>query len=308
MLRKILIGTMLLLLMLSAAVSAEATTEVTLLDKTTAMEKIYYGTEQTGSLVERISKLEKDIYGTETKDALMSKVDRIYSYTKENGSMTPSFIVRLNGVEWALNHLVTGQPAKTRLENIERVLMGNTVAGSFDSRLTKLTKLAYADGQVNITKTTINKDTLFKIKVISPLSTKNSRVGDIVSYQAANDIYAGGVLVIAQGACGTGKVTKIEPRKNFGRDAEMQITFDTIEGVDGTVINTVMGEKAKEETKSLAKAAGATVAGMAILGPFGVVGGAFVHGQDIEIPAGTSLFIQASADTDLYGIQVSNTQ
>lgn len=306
MLRRILIGAMAMMLILSSLVSAQAAADMTLLDKTTAMEKFYYGTEQTGSLVDRINQLEKDVYGAATKDALMTKVDRIYSYTKENGSAAPSFVIRLNAMEWALNHSVTSQPAKARLEANEHVLLGNVGTSSFDDRLTKLTNLAYSDGQVNVVNTTINKDTLVKIKIVSPLSTKSSREGDTVVYQAADDVYVGGVLVIAKGAYGAGKVTKVEPPKNFGRDAELQISFDTIDGVDGTVVKTFMGDKAKEETKSLAKAAGATVAGIALLGPIGVVGGAFVHGQDIEIPANTQMFIQARDDTNLYGIQVTS--
>jgi len=76
-----------------------------------------------------------------------------------------------------------------------------------------------------------------------------------------------------------------------------------MEAMDGTAVETVMGEKAKEETKSMAKAAGASVAGMVLLGPIGIVGGAFVHGQDITIAPGTILFIQTKADTSVYGLQ-----
>lgn len=308
MLRKILIGMMVMVCMLSSLVSAQAVTEMTLLDKTVTMEKFYYGTEQTGSLVDRINQLEKDIYGAATKDALMTKVDRIYSYTKENGPAAPSFVIRLNAMEWALNHSVTSQSAKARLEANEHVLLGNVAASSFDDRLTKLTNLAYSNGQIDVGSTTLTKDTLIKIKIVSPLSTKTSRPGDAVVFQAADDIYTGGVLAIAKGAIGTGKVTKVEPPKNFGRDAELQVTFNTVEAMDGSVVKTVMGEKAKEETKSLAKAAGATVAGLAILGPVGVVGGAFVHGQDIEIPADSQMFIQLADDANVYGLQTAGAK
>ena len=61
-------------------------------------------------------------------------------------------------------------------------------------------------------------------------------------------------------------------------------------------------EKAKLENKSLATAAGASVAGMIILGPIGVVGGAFVHGKDVNIPAGAETYIQIKEQVELYGI------
>lgn len=304
---KIAISIMLILFVLSAVAAAQPVQEMTMLDKIAAVEKVYYGGDQTGSLVERTAKLEKDIYGAETKDALMTKLDRIYSYTIENSSLAPSFRTKLNAVEWALTHDVTSQPAKARMENLERVMLGNAAAGSFDDRINKLMKLSYAGGNIEVADTSIAKDTLVKIKLVTPLSTKTNRPGDIVVFQAAEDVYSGGQLVIPKGACGQGKVTKVEPAKNFGRDAKIEISFDSIEAVDGTMIPTFLGEKAKEETKSLAKAAGATVAGLALLGPIGVVGGAFVHGQDINIPADTQMYIQTKSDTEVYGLSIKET-
>lgn len=47
---------------------------------------------------------------------------------------------------------------------------------------------------------------------------------------------------------------------------------------------TVLGDKAKEQNKSLALAAGASAAGMAIFGPIGIIDGAFGHDQGVVIP------------------------
>ena len=55
----------------------------------------------------------------------------------------------------------------------------------------------------------------------------------------------------------------------------------------------------------LAMAAGASLAGIAVLGPLGVVAGAFVHGKNIDLPAGTELYIQTKADTTVYGVQTT---
>ena len=54
--------------------------------------------------------------------------------------------------------------------------------------------------------------------------------------------------------------------------------------------------------KSYAIAAGASVAGMLLLGPIGIIGGAFVKGKNIELPEGTELFIQTQDETVLYAI------
>jgi len=95
----------------------------------------------------------------------------------------------------------------------------------------------------------------------------------------------------------------VKGAKNFGRNAELEVSFDTIETIDGTRINTLLGDKSKAENKSLVTAAGASLAGMVILGPVGIVGGAFVHGKEVNIPAGVEMYIQIKEDTNAYGIQ-----
>jgi len=302
MLRRLLIYTLVVLFILPAMAFANGS-DLTVMDKASAVENILYGDVQTGALVDRVGKIETDMYGAVTNDALMTRVDRVYRYMTDN-SAEPSFQTKLNAVEWALSHSVTTQPAKTRIENMEMLMVGGSPRGSLDDRLTKLTQLAYPDGKVNVAVTTVNKDNLVKIKILSPLSTKESRVGDSVNYQVSEDVYAGDLLVIPSGAYGTGKVTKVEAAQNFGRDAKLEIAFDRVVAIDGKNIETLLGDKAKAETKSMATAAGASVAGMIILGPIGIVGGAFIHGKDITIPVGTEIFIQTKEDTQVYGIKV----
>ncbi len=303
--RKILSLTILTLFICSNMGLAFANTvpEKTVMDKVVAVEKFFYGTEMTGALVERIATLEKDIYGKESKDPLLTKADTLYSSTYDNFIDQPSFLIKLNAIEWSLTHTVTVQPAKLRIENLERVLTGNIEAGSLNDRLMKLLKLAYANGEVVITNVTLSKDSLLKIKLTTPLDTRTSRAGDVILFQAADDIYVDGHLVIPKGAQGKGTVNKVKGAKNFGRDAEIQIGFDRVETIDGTVVNTILGEKAKEENKSLATAAGASLAGMVILGPVGIVGGAFVHGKEVTVPAGVEMYIQIKDEITAYGIQ-----
>lgn len=294
-----------LLVMFSiSSVAFAAGQEMTILDKVNATEKFFYGTEQTGALLERVNKLNREVYGEESRDSLAAKVDTLYSNIKNKSLEEPSFLLRLNAMEWALNHNVTNQPAKNRLENVEHTLFGNASDGAFEPRIEKLLKVAYADGRPNLNVATLPKDMLVKIKLLSAVGTKTSRPGDRFSYQASQDIYSNGILIVAQGAVGAGKVVKVEEAKNFGRDGELELSFDAIEAIDGTAIPIMLGDKAKEENKSLATAAGASIAGMAILGPVGIVGGAFVHGKEINIPAGTEFYVQSKNEVEIIGLQV----
>ena len=110
------------------------------------------------------------------------------------------------------------------------------------------------------------------------------------------------LMVLPKGAPGIGKLTKVEQAQNFGRDAKLEVNFEKVTALDLTLVPTVLGEKAKKETESTATAAGAGFAGMILLGPIGVVGAAFVHGKNITVPAGTTLFIQTQADAELTGL------
>ena len=302
MYRKALSLALAALLFISVA-AAQPTTEITVVDKTGRVEKLICGAEQTGSLLERINRLEKDVYGSESKEALIAKADKLYSYAWDNSAGSPSLITRLNATEWILTHSQTGESVKVRLESLEKLLTGSPTAGPIDGRLTKLGKMAFASSQPDVETAEIAKDTLVKIKLTTPLDSRTSRVGDLVAYQASEDVYVNGLLVIAKGALGSGKITKLERAQNFGRDAQLEIDFENIKAIDGTTLATFLGEKAKEETRSMATAAGATMVGLVVLGPVGIVTGAFVHGKELTVPAGAEMFIQTKEMTPVFGIK-----
>ena len=273
-------------------------------DKISAMEKMLYGTEQTGSLIQRMDSLEDDVYGTLTSDSILNRVDNMYDYLEgspENGEA--SFATRLNVVEWKMNESMSGGPAKNRIEATEKLLYGQTQNGSLSGRLDGLLKLTgYGDGKVAVQQVTLPKDSVFKIAFTSELSTKMSRQGDVVRFKAADNLYVNDVLVLPKGATGIGEVKKVVQPGIFGKDERIDINFTYIYGVDGTKIPVTVGELAKQKAESIAGAAGAAIGGMIILGPVGIVGGAFVKGNAVTIPVGCETFVQTAEDTSLQGV------
>ena len=276
--------------------------EQTPLDKLGASERILYGSEQVGSLVERTNKLEKEIFGLPGREALMTKVERIYVYVRETSPAAPSLVFKLGGLEWSLTQSVGKGPVKNRLETLEKTVSGVVGTGSIDARISRLMTLTFSGARLQAGQATLSKDTLVKIKMVTPLDSKKNKSGDPVEFEVAEDVFAAGMLLIPKGAVGTGKLTKVDQAQNFGRDAKMEVAFETVEALDMNKVATLLGEAAKKETQSMAAAAGAGVAGMILLGPIGVVGAAFVHGKNITIPTGTTLFIQTQSDTELVGM------
>ena len=279
-----------------------ARTEQTPLEKIAVAEQLVYGTEQTGSLVERTNKMEKDLFGLPGREALMAKVERIYVYVRETTAASPALTYKMNALEWSLTQSVAKGAIQPRLETLEKTVSGMVGTGAIDARVSRLMTITFTGGKLQAGQATLVKDTLIKIKTVTPLDSKKNKTGDPVEFAVAEDVYAAGMLVIAKGAVGRGKLTKVDQAQNFGRDAKMEVSFETVEALDMTSVSTLLGEKAKKETESMALAAGAGVAGMILLGPIGVVGAAFVHGKNITIPEGTMLYIQTQNDIELVGM------
>ena len=128
MLRKIISLVLVISMFMVTLVFGQASSEMNVLAKISAVELAVYGNEQTGSLVERLDKLEIDLYGNKTNDALMSKTDNLYAEINTN-STKPSLMTKINAVEWAINKNVTSLPIKQRIENNEKFIEGNIKTG-----------------------------------------------------------------------------------------------------------------------------------------------------------------------------------
>ncbi len=273
-------------------------------DKMAAMEKLLYGTEQTGSLLQRIDSLEDDVYGAATGNAILDRIDNLSDYLQGGPERADaSFSTRLNVVEWRLSNTQGSGSAKSRVEELEKLVDGTTKTGALSARLDELLKLAsFENALVPVQKVTLPLNTVIKIEFTEGLSTRQSRAGDPVKFKAADNYYANEVLVIPKGANGLGTIKKVVQPGIFGKDGRIDIEFSHIKGIDGTDIPVTMGDLAKQQAMSIAGAAGATIGGMVILGPIGAVGGAFVKGAPAIINVGNATFVQTSADTDLQGV------
>lgn len=273
-------------------------------EKLAVVEKYLYGTEQAGALVSRVEGIETDVYGKKTNDAILARVDNIYNYLTGNGDdVYPSFSTKLNAVEWQFTQVMSDAPAKTRIEQVEIMLEGQAKTNSpLASRLEALVAMAYTDSAIEIRQTVLPKDSLVKIEFTKELRSKDNRAGDDVAFKAADNLYVNDVLVLPKGAVGHGTIKKVVQPSSFGRDARIDVEFSNVTAIDGTQISIFVGDLAKQEAETAAGAAGASIGGMILLGPIGALGGAFVTGKSVVIPAGTTTFVQVVEDTPIKGI------
>ena len=272
--------------------------------KLALIEQDTYGREQTGALIDRINRLERDYDGKHRSGSLMARIDALYEEIYTN-SASPSVLMDLNAIEWNINHETSMRSVQERVSALETSLLGKNAEGTFKKRIAALSTASFGRAEIPVTPGTVPADTLIKVALVTPVNAKELKVGDTIEYQVADDVFVNDVLVFTKGARGEGTVTKVRQARNFGRNAQVEIDFKETKALDGTYVTTFIGEESKKEMTHLAMAAGASLAGIAVLGPIGVVAGAFVHGKNVDLPAGTELYIQTQHETTLFGVQTT---
>ena len=273
-------------------------------EKLQKVEKYLYGTEQPGALVARIDNLETDVYGHRTNEAILTRIDNLYNNVEGNPiDGSPSFATKLNAVEWQFADRMSSGPAKTRIEEAEMNLNGqNSTQKALITRVENLVRAAFPTGSLVGSTAVLPKDSLIKVKFMQDLKSKVNHEGDEIDFVVADNVYVGETLVLPKGAKGSGTIKKIVPARSFGRDARIDLNFSNVIAIDGSVIPVYVGDLAKQQAKTAAGAAGASIGGMILFGPIGAIGGAFVTGQSVVIPAGSNTFVQVAKNCTVNGI------
>jgi len=142
----------------------------------------------------------------------------------------------------------------------------------------------------------IPKGTLVRLKLEQSLSTRTNKTGEMVKLNAVEAIKLGETIVIKKGALAQAQLEKVRGPGRFGRNGSIKIRYLFVTSGRGKQIPIMLGERATKANQSMGLAAGASAAGYMILGPIGVVGGAFVKGHHIDIPAGTELMVEVEND------------
>lgn len=304
MLRKLLSVWLCALLFVTSAGTALAAEPVTVQARLQLIEQDTYGTEQAGALMERLNRLEKDFDGKHREGSLTARVDALYAELYENEGK-PSLMADMNAVEWNIGHEVSMKPLQKRLTDMEMAILGKPGEGSFRQRIEELSKASFGSSDLPLQQISVPANTLIKVALADPVNAKNIKVNDVVRIEVAEDVAVDGHLLFVKGEPGEGVVTRVRQARNFGRSAQVEIDFKKVKSIDGTEVDTFIGDEARREYASYAKAAGASLAGALILGPIGVIGGAFVKGKNIDLPAGTEFYIQTKADEELYGVAMA---
>lgn len=290
------------LLLVFPGVAAEPTT---LNGRMERVEDVLYGGERSGSLTQRITDADNLIYGTgsTTGMGLDDKIGNLYADVVNSGNdAAPSISARTNALEYYLTDEIKKDSLPNRIGDMEKTIFGNAKSGALDKRAAELEKAVYGDQHAEMKDVVLPQKTVFKISLNDSVSSKTNLEGDPVEFTVQDDVKVGDALVLPRGSRGSGVVTKVSRPKSFGRSGKLDISFDQVFSLDDEPIPTVLGPEAKEKLKMEAAAVGASAIGALALGPVGLVGGLFVKGKDVELPAGSELYIQTQSDVLTKGL------
>ena len=293
--------------LMAGAGSVMAAAPTTVTEKTAVLEETIYGSVQDGAILDRVNQLDTTVYGAEKSGTINDKVDSLYTAVEgDASSKTAPLAVRMDVLEYTYQEKITNGSMLDRLDRLERSVFGKIQTGTIGSRISKLTNaINGSDFKLTPQVGTLAVDKVFKITLDDEVNTKVNKVGDTIHFTVAENIMDGDVLLVPAGTAGTGTITTLKKAGVFGRNAKLDIKFDNIPAIDGTEFVAVQGEEAQEEAKkSQLKAGGASVAGAVLLGPVGLLGGAFIKGNNIDLPAGSTIYVQPESPVTIQGVVI----
>lgn len=283
---------------------AAGAADYTILEKADKVETTVYGTTQTGSLNDRIAALDKLLNGQSTvSGSLQDKTNALYKDVYGNSGSDLSLLTAVNLMQWQYSGQITDEPLLVRIESLEQSIDGKTMSGSLEGRVLALRRTLLGNKKYVSQTVTIPANALVTMTNIDALNSKTIQEGDVVRFAVADDICVGDVIAIPRGMEATGTVTKARKSGRFGKDGKIEITYDNVRAADGSPVALTVGDKTKEEYKRMAGAVGASAAGAIILGPVGLVGGLFVHGNEVDIPAGTTMYAETKENAEVVGFK-----
>ncbi len=159
------------------------------------------------------------------------------------------------------------------------------------------------------TGTILVADTLIKVKILNNITTRRrpkgrrrrflNQRGMSFSYQVLTTLNHKGRKIVAPGTKGGGVIRRLTRRGRFGRGGRLGLSFGSILSSTGHRIPLILSKRAAEYNLIMGDAAGASIGGALLLGPIGLVGGAFVKGKDLTINAGSVMWVAVEGDISL---------
>lgn len=283
------------------------------------IEKIIYGYTSQGGLIDRLAKVEEDLFGRSLPGTIADRHAAILNFLDVGTEEQPSMMFKLGVAEWVVDKKIrASEPAIKRLEDLETNLTGSSRAGNpIVMRVESLLATLIMD-PVTSQPVTLPGNTTLKFRFMDELSPATSRAGDYVRLELTDDLIVNQKLVAPAGSLLVTEVREVKRPRMFGVPGEVRLTFNELKPLGPQRPGVTVGDAAQKAIRDARKAgsrgegamvgAGAvSLAGAVLLGPVGLVSGAFIRGNSIKIPVGSVTFVQTSGDVVVSAYPIPQT-
>jgi hypothetical protein len=272
------------------------------------VEMLLYGQVKSNaiSIMARLEQAEIDVYGkVQPEGSLIVRMERLARLLTLSG-IEGSLVLQISAIEWMIYHNVTqGLPILERINLLETAIYGMPMTDQpITERVNRLIKAFWPGGTIKTSSQSVSPETFVKVTLLSEVNSAVNKIGDIIKYKVSESLIIDDCVLIPSGTEGLAKVTDVTVSGRWGRDGRVMIDWGELKAIDGTPVKITVGEKATERNTSLQLATGATIAGLALLGPFGAISGILVTGQEHVIPAGTTFFAEIAREVTIRGLSL----
>lgn len=181
--------------------------------------------------------------------------------------------------------------AEPRLEQVNQAKTTNTSQGSMTMRQ----RLEASKNSVSVSKIQkgeayIPGGTELTVEVVEELTSKRNKTGEFVKLKLLDNVIINDVIVIPAGASVDGHITKAKGSGMFGRAGTLEFSVDSVKTINNIVVPLEYVGRIQ---------AGSDGGAVAVVAFVSILGGAFMKGANVRIPAGTKILAKVSTDTDL---------
>ena len=136
----------------------------------------------------------------------------------------------------------------------------------------------------------IPEGTELAVEVVDELSSKKNKTGEAVKLRLVDNIIINNVVVVPAGASVDGHITKSKGSGLFGRAGTLEFSVDSVRAVNNVSIPLQYVGHIQ---------AGSDGGAVAVAAAVSLVGGLFMKGANVKVPAGTKVMAKVKTDTDL---------
>jgi len=136
----------------------------------------------------------------------------------------------------------------------------------------------------------IKPGSIIPLELMTTLTSKNARTGQMVDFRVVGDVKVDGQTVIAAGSVAQGQITRVKKSGLLGSEGELEISIQSARAVDGTLVYLTGGRLNDEGSNKIAISVVLT-----LLCLFGFL----IKGGKAEIPAGSACQGVVSAEAEI---------